>query len=85
MKKDYDFSHIEISENEEKRCIDAGVKDNDVYNFIKTKCDHQAVMPPNYKASARFFSLQPLSARGGVYFRDLCHCDAAFIIHPCVV
>nr|WP_297461937.1 hypothetical protein [uncultured Halomonas sp.] len=53
--EEYDYSHIEISQHEEKRCSERNLEDNDIYKELKVRHDHQAIMPPNYTASAVFF------------------------------
>ncbi|MGR2738699.1 hypothetical protein ACUY1T_09640 [Billgrantia sp. Q4P2] len=55
MEEDYDFSHLEISEKEDRRCLENNAKGDEVYRLLKMRYDHQAIMPPNYKSSARYF------------------------------
>ncbi|MCC5883931.1 MAG: hypothetical protein JJU25_15020 [Halomonas sp.] len=64
MKEDFDFSHVLISEEEEGRCIDRNAVGDDRFKLLKMRYDHQSIMPPNYRASARYFFMAMAIAKG---------------------
>ncbi|EWH00060.1 hypothetical protein [Halomonas sp. BC04] len=74
MEEDYDFSHIQISEKEEKRCIDSGVKNGDIYRLLKMCYDNQAIMPPNYTALAKYMHVGMALSMGFFFLFSIGFC-----------
>nr|WP_297460494.1 hypothetical protein [uncultured Halomonas sp.] len=53
--EEYDYSHIEISQSWENQRTEKNLEGADIFKGLKVHYDHQAIMPPNYTAFAKFF------------------------------
>lgn len=53
--EEYGYNNIGISQSWEAQRAEKGLEGDGIFNGLKTHYDHQVIMPPNYKASAKFF------------------------------
>ncbi|SDM17035.1 hypothetical protein SAMN05661010_03550 [Modicisalibacter muralis] len=65
--EEYDYSHIEISQQEEKRRSGKSLEGKEIYKELKARYDYQVIMPPNYKALATFFFMTTGISKGLTY------------------
>ena len=63
----YDFKWLVTSQEFEERRKENGLQGQHIFNELKSRLDHQALMPPNHTALAKFFFMSMAIGKGFFY------------------
>ena len=63
----YGFKWLVTSQEFEERREEKSLQGQHIFNELKARLDHQALMPPNYTAFAKFFFITMAFGKGGFY------------------
>ncbi|PAU75402.1 hypothetical protein [Halomonas salipaludis] len=65
--EEYGHNNIAISQNWEDQRVDKSLEGDDIFNVMKVRYDHQSIMPPCYKGSAKLFFMAMAVGKGGFF------------------